>query len=63
MNKCQRGEDEQVYILSDEGHMAVQFSKKDTEIQKFLFDFTNDVYFKSFVDCKPDDIDGRKPYY
>ena len=45
------------------GDHIAQFSRKDNEVWGFLFDYSDDIYFKNFMDCKPKDINGRKPYY
>ena len=51
-----------MYIVKD-GKWVVQFSPKDSEVWNFLIYYTDQVYFKSFEDAKPQHINGRKPYY
>ena len=41
----------------------MQFSLKDAEVWNFLFYYTDQVNFKIFEDAKPQDINGRKPYF
>ena len=61
VKKCSR--DGVVYLKDDSMEQIAQFSHKDNEIWGFLFDFTDEVFFKSFVDCQPMDINGRESYY
>ena len=64
VNKCCK-EDGVVYLKKDDeyGDKVAQFSKKDNEVWGFLFHYSDDIYFKNFMDCKPKDINGREPYY
>ena len=64
VNKCCK-EDGVVYLKKDDksGDRVAQISKKDNEVWGFLFHYSDDIYFKSFMDCKPKDINGREPYY
>ena len=39
----------------------VQFSEKDTQTFEFLFDYTDEIHFKCFSDCKY--IDGGSSRY
>ena len=54
-----------VYLKKDHdsGDHVAQFSKKDNEVWGFLFDYSDEIYFQNFMDCKPRDINGREPYY
>ena len=62
VGQCRIGEDARVYIVKD-GKRVAQFSTKDSEVWNFLFYYTDQVCFKSFEDAKPQEINGRKPYY
>ena len=64
VSKCCR-EDGVVYLKKDHdsGDRVAQFSKKDNEVWGFLFDYSDEIYFKNFMDCNPRDINGREPYY
>ena len=64
VNKCCK-EDGVVYLKKDDesGDTVAQFSKKDNEVWGFLFHYSDDIYFKNFMDCKQKDINGREPYY
>ena len=64
VSKCCK-EDGVVYLKKDDesGDRVAQFSKKDNEVRGFLFHYSDDIYFKNFMDCKPKDINGREPYY
>ena len=60
--QCRIGEDGSVYIVKN-GKWVTQFSTKDAKVWNFLFYYTDQVYFKSFEDTKPQKINGREPYF
>ena len=58
VGQCRIGEDARVYIVKD-GKWVVQFSPKDAEVWNFLFHYTDQVYFKTFEDAKPQEKMGE----
>ena len=54
-----------MYLKKDHysGDHVAQFSKKDNEVWGFLFDYSDEISFKYFMDCELRGVGGREPYY
>ena len=53
-----------VYLMDEHKFLVATLSKKDNDNWAFLFNYSPEIYFKYFSDCKPSFGGlGHVPYY